>query len=350
MNQRSEEKGLSRGALSETALITALNRLFGPAPPEVLLGIGDDCAAIRLDEDRCLLLTVDTLVEGVHFDLSYTPLQKLGFKALAVNLSDIAAMGGEPRYALLSLGWPPSRDRAGALVLAEGLARAAREYGVSLIGGDTVASPGGLSLTVTLTGEVAAARMLRRSGAQAGDLVYVTGPLGEAAAGLEVLRRGLQLAPEAQRALTEAFLTPRPQLKAGRLLAATGLATALIDLSDGVATDLFHICQASSVGAVIEAGLVPVSPHLAAAAPALGLDPLSLALSGGEDYQLLFTSPREAAPALKQAFSQAGLPPPRALGEIQAGQKVLLARGLEKIDISGQGYDHFRLAFEPEDT
>jgi thiamine-monophosphate kinase len=259
-------------------------------------------------------------------------------------------MGGEPRYALLSLGWPPQRDRAGALVLAEGLARAAREYGVSLIGGDTVASPGGLSLTVTLTGEVAAARMLRRSGAKAGDLVYVTGPLGEAAAGLEVLKRGLKLPPEAARALTEAHLTPRPQLEAGRLLAATGLATALIDLSDGVATDLFHICQASSVGAVIEAAMVPVSPHLAAAAPGLGLDPLNLALTGGEDYQLLFTSPPEAAPALKRAFSRAGLAPPRALGAIQAGQRVLLAGAREKIDISGQGYDHFRLDFEPEDT
>jgi thiamine-monophosphate kinase len=350
MNNRREETGLSRGALTETALITALSRLFGAAPPEVLLGIGDDCAAIRLNEDRCLLLTVDTLVEGVHFDLSYTPLKQLGFKALAVNLSDIAAMGGEPRYALLSLGWPPQRDRAGALVLAEGLAMAAREYGAAIIGGDTVASPQGLSLTVTLTGEVSAARMLRRSGAKVGDLVYVTGPLGEAAAGLEVLRRGLQLAPEAQRVLTEAFLTPRPQLKAGRLLAAAGLATALIDLSDGVATDLFHICRASSVGAVIEAAMVPVSTHLAAAARALGLEPLKLALSGGEDYQLLFTSPREAAPALERAFSRAGLPLPRALGEIQAGRQVLLATGREKIDISGQGYDHFRLAFEPEDT
>jgi thiamine-monophosphate kinase len=350
MTKRREETGLPGGDLSETALITALSRLFGPAPPEVLVGIGDDCAALRLNEDRCLLLTVDTLVEGVHFDLSFTPLQKLGFKALAVNLSDIAAMGGKPRYALLSLGWPPQRDRAGALELAQGLAQAARKYGVSLIGGDTVASPAGLSLTVTLTGEVAAARMLRRSGARVGDLVYVTGPLGEAAAGLEVLRRGLKLAPAAQRALTEAHLTPQPRLKAGQLLAAAGLATALIDLSDGVATDLFHICQASGVGAVIEAARVPVSPHLMAAAPVLGLDPLQLALSGGEDYQLLFTSPRQAAPALTQAFSRAGLAPPRALGEIVAGDKVFLIKAREKIDISGRGYDHFRLAFGPQDT
>src|SRR4030042_69082 len=124
---KSKTQALSR----EAALIAALHERFGPAPPEVILGIGDDCAAISLDGSDYLLWTMDTLVEGVHFDLSYTPLEKLGWKALAVNLSDIAAMGGEPRYALLSLGWPPRRDRSGALTLADGLARGAREDGVA---------------------------------------------------------------------------------------------------------------------------------------------------------------------------------------------------------------------------
>ncbi len=329
--------------LTETALIQALNRQFGPPPPGVVLGIGDDCAAIDLGGPEYLLWTVDTLVEGVHFDLSFTPLEKLGFKAMAVNLSDIAAMGGEPRHALLSLGWPPHRDRNGALTLAAGLARAAREYGAAVIGGDTVASPGGLTVTVTLTGAVPGTQMVRRAGARPGDLVYVTGTLGDAAAGLEILKRGLDLEARLKEALIEAHLAPRPQLRAGRLLAAEGLATAMIDLSDGVATDLHHLCQAGSVGARLEAAAVPLSAGLAAAAPRLGLDPLRLALMGGEDYQLLFTSPPAAAAALNRAFSRAGLAPPRALGEIVAGRRVLLVTETGEMDISGQGYDHFRL-------
>ncbi|MFH1596068.1 MAG: thiamine-phosphate kinase [Pseudomonadota bacterium] len=295
---KSKTQALSR----EAALIAALHERFGPAPPEVILGIGDDCAAISLDGSDYLLWTMDTLVEGVHFDLSYTPLEKLGWKALAVNLSDIAAMGGEPRYALLSLGWPPRRDRAGALTLADGLARAAREYGVAVIGGDTVASPGGLAVTLTLTGVVDAAQMLRRAGAQAGDLVYVTGTLGEAAAGLEILKRGVEMDQELKEALIEAHLAPRPQLQAGRVLARQGLATALIDLSDGVATDLSHLCRASGVGARIRGAAVPISAGLAAAASLLGRDPLQLALTGGEDYQLLFTCPPALAASCPGLF------------------------------------------------
>ena len=147
---------------SEWDLIKALSREFGPAPPGVILGIGDDCAAIEIPGPDYLLWTVDTLVEGVHFDLAYTSLEQLGWKSLTVNLSDIAAMGGEPGAALLSLGWPPDRDRRGALAFAAGLAQAAREYGVAVIGGDTVSSPQGLIVTVTLTGRVPATQMLRR--------------------------------------------------------------------------------------------------------------------------------------------------------------------------------------------
>jgi len=349
MSTENDQRNSGDRAWSERALIGALNRRFGPPPPGVILGIGDDCAALALEGPDYLLWTVDTLVEGVHFDLAFTSLEQLGWKALAVNLSDIAAMGGEPRYALLSLGWPPRRDRSQALSLADGLARAAREFGAAIIGGDTVASPVGLTLTVTLTGVVPAGQMVRRSGARPGDLVYVTGVLGEAAAGLEVLKRGLALDRDLREALVEAHLAPRPQLKAGRLLAREGLATAMIDVSDGVATDLSHLCQASSVGARIEAAAVPVSPRLKAAAPRLGLDPLRLALTGGEDYQLLFTSPPQAAPSLALAFSRAGLAPPRALGEITAAPGVLLVTAAGEQDISWQGYDHFRLDPAPEE-
>jgi thiamine-monophosphate kinase len=331
----------------ETALILALSRRFGPPPPEVVLGIGDDCAAITLEGGCCLLWTVDTLVEGVHFDFSYTPPVQLGWKALAVNLSDIAAMGGEARYALLSLAWPKGRDRAQALELGEGMAQAAREYGVAVIGGDIVAAPE-VAVTVTVAGLAPGFRMLRRAGARAGDRIYVTGPLGESAAGLEALRRGVPLEAGLQAALAEAHLKPRPQLAAGRLLAEQGLATSAIDLSDGVATDLGHVCRESGMGARIPADLVPVSLRVKAAGPALGRDPLDLALKGGEDYQLLFTTPPEKGGALRAAFAGAGLPEPLPLGEVVPGEGVILITPQGEEDITGQGFDHFRVDVRKE--
>jgi thiamine-monophosphate kinase len=167
--------------------------------------------------------------------------------------------------------------------------------------------------------------------------------LGEAAAGLEILRRGLDLPPDLQEALTEAHLRPRPLLRAGRLLAQEGLATALIDTSDGIATDLYHICQASGVGARISETQVPVSPRVTAAAPRLGRDPLDLALTGGEDYLLLFTATPEMAARLPEAFARAGLAAPLPLGRIVAGDRVFLSTAAGEVDISGRGYDHFRL-------
>ena len=337
------------GPLSETALITALAREFGPAPSQVIVGIGDDCAAVALGGADYLLWTVDTLLEGVHFNLAYTSLFQLGWKSLAVNLSDIAAMGGVPQQALLSLGWPPDRDRRLALSFAAGLAQAAREYGAPVIGGDTVASPHGLAVTVTLMGLVPASQMLRREGARVGDLIFVTGPLGEAAAGLEILRQGLDLAPDLQRPLVEAHLLPRPHLAAGRVLAKEGLATALIDTSDGVATDLYHICQASGVGALLPASSVPISSRVQAAAPHLGRTPLSLALTGGEDYLLLFTSSPEMAGRLPRSFAEAGLPAPLALGRIVPGDRVILETSSGDVDISGKGYNHFALDLKGKD-
>ena len=333
---------------SEWDLIAALSREFGPAPAGVILSIGDDCAAIEIPGPDYLLWTVDTLVEGVHFDLAYTTLPQLGWKSLAVNLSDIAAMGGDPGSALLSLGWPKGRDRREAQAFAAGLAQAAREYGLAVIGGDTVASPGGLIVTVTLTGRVPAREMLRRAGAAVGDLIFVTGPLGEAAAGLKILRQGLELPQELHVPLTEAQLRPRPHLRAGRLLARKGLATALIDTSDGIATDLYHICRASGVGARIPAAAVPVSPRVTAAAPHLGCDPLDLALFGGEDYLLLFTAKPAAAMRLPESFTRAGLAAPLPLGRIVAGDRVVLATSAGEMDISGQGYDHFRLDLQDD--
>ncbi len=325
----------------ERGLIAKLSQIFGKPSGEVVCGIGDDTAVIAPDKDYYLLWTIDSLSEGVHFDLSYTPLKQLGRKALAVNLSDIAAMGGEPRYALLALGWPPERDLVGALELAWGMQEMAEEYGAALIGGDTVSSPGGLTMSLTVLGRVRPAALLRRDQAQVGDLIYVTGPLGQAASGLETLRRGLAL-PEATKApLLQAFLDPQPQVAAGRLLAQHHLATALIDLSDGVASDLYQICLLSKVGAIVEAAQVPVPPPVIEVAAQIGKEPLDLALKGGEDYHLLFTAAPDRELEIQSCFRQADLPAPTCIGEIITGAGVRLRLQEKEEDISGAGFDHF---------
>jgi thiamine-monophosphate kinase len=252
-------------------------------------------------------------------------------------------MGGVARYALLSLGWPPDRDLAGALEFGEGLADCARDSGVAVIGGDTVSSPQGLAIALTVLGRVPKREMLRRSGARVGDLVYVTGPLGEAAAGLEILRRDLQLDPTLTEPLIRAHLDPQPQSAAGRLLAREGLATSCIDLSDGVATDLMHICRRSQVGAKLTSEELPIPPGVRAVARMVEKDPVELALQGGEDYQLLFTCSPAQATHLPAAFAQAGLKVPSRIGEITPGKEVFLITAEKEKIISGGGYDHFRL-------
>ncbi len=325
----------------ERRLITALSRIFGPPPPRVLCGIGDDTAILAVEPEQELLWTIDALIEGVHFDLRYTPLRSLGWKSLAVNLSDIAAMGGEPQYALLALGWPPTRDLDQALELAQGMQDAAEEYGVTVIGGDTVAAPAGLTLSLTVIGQVRPGLALRRDGAQVGDEIYVTGPLGLAAAGLEVLRGGVELPKDRQDTVTAAFLRPRPQIAAGRLLAGQRLATAAIDLSDGVASDLEQVCLRSGVGAVLTMASLPIPQPVQEVASCLGLDPQDLALKGGEDYQLLFTVNPGKRAVLHLAFARAGLPAPTGIGSIVAGAGIRLRGAKGEQEIAGTGFDHF---------
>lgn len=325
----------------ERELIVRLAEIFGPPPAGVICGIGDDAAGLAPEAGYTLLWTIDSLIEGVHFDLRYTPLRLLGRKALAVNLSDVAAMGGEPQYALLSLGWPPERSLTLALELAQGMQELAGECGVAVIGGDTVAAPEGLTLSLTVLGRVKPQELLRRDQARVGDMIYVTGPLGQAAAGLEMLRHGLELPETLQQPLRQAFLDPRPELVAGRLLAEHHLASSLIDLSDGLASDLYQICRLSRVGAVVEAASVPVPPAVRQVAEMIGKNPLDLALQGGEDYLLLFTTPPEKQSHLHQCFARAGLAKPCCLGNIVSGTAVTLRTATAEIDISGQGFDHF---------
>lgn len=328
----------------ERELIEELRRLFGPPPPEVILGIGDDCAVLPGRPGEYLLWTSDTLVERVHFDLRYTSWRQLGGKALAVNLSDIAAMGGEPWMALLSLGWNPAHPLEMALELAAGIQELASRYQMAVIGGDTVRSPGPVIINITVLGRVPQNELCRRDGARPGDRVYVTGPLGLAAAGLAAFQAQLTLPEEILAPLQAALLAPQPQLTAGRLLARNRWATAMIDLSDGVAADLSQICRASRVGAFVFEEQVPIPPAVTLAAARLKRRPLDLALQGGEDYQLLFTAdPRDEA-AMATAFTAAGLPQPCAIGVIVPGSGVRLRGAAGEEDLTGGGFDHFAAA------
>jgi thiamine-monophosphate kinase len=272
-----------------------------PEPPAGQVGVGDDAAVL----DGGLLLCTDVLTEGVHFDLRWSTPADVGWKALAVNLSDVAAMGGTPRAAVCAVVLAAGR-KGEADDLVAGLMAAAAELGCPLVGGDTVVGSA-LTVTVTVVGDSPEGGAVLRRGASPGDSIFVTGPLGGSRAALGALRRGDVANPVALARLQR----PVPRLVEGRTAAASG-ASAMIDLSDGLSSDLAHICRASGVGARLEASAVPVGPGAA----------VDDALSGGDDYELCFTAPDPIRVA--EAFSAAGLHLPAPIGSITAGDEVLL--------------------------
>jgi thiamine-monophosphate kinase len=281
----------------------ALVRLFGDARhgtstgrgKGMIVGPGDDAAVVRPPRGSRLLLTTDLLAEGVHFRRAWASPADLGWKLAAVNVSDIAAMGGRPLWALLSLALPPDLEAGFATGLRRGLRAAAHRFDFVIAGGDTCASGGGIFLSLTLVG-AAGARVLGRDGAARGDLIWVTGHLGASALGLAALERsGACSRPAPLRTCIRRHLRPEPRLAFGAALARTGLATAAMDVSDGLSRDLARLCASSGVGAEVSALAVPVLPATVRAARVLGRDPLEAALHGGEEYELLFSAnPREA--------------------------------------------------------
>jgi len=315
-----------------------LRRLRGrvPADPRVLLGLGDDCAALALPGTT--LLTTDALIENVHFRRAWTSFATLGEKAFAVNASDIAAMGGEPTFALLSLGVPQDCEVEELDAFFDGFVRAAGACGAALIGGNMSAAPC-LMLSVTLLGR-APHGVVTRAGARVGDDLYVTGTLGDAALGLRLLQEGRDDAEA--RAVQARFLCPSARLSVGREVAARGMATAMIDVSDGLLQDLGHLCEESKVGAVIDAPVLPLS---AGYRSLLGNRNWSLALTGGEDYELLFSAAGEHRGAVDALAQSAGCAITR-VGRIVAQTEGLAVHGPEGTVLAPThaGYDHFRQA------
>ncbi len=267
-----------------------------PAWQNLVIGIGDDAAAWRSDTS-IHLVTVDSFIQDVHFSLDITPWQEAGWKALAVNLSDIAAMGGMPRYAVVSLALPDDTEVNDVTALYQGMTKLAQEFGVAIVGGDTSRAPQ-VALNITVLGSTPnkSGSMLTRSGAKLGDRIAVTGYLGAASAGLEMLSSKLRFDDEASAHLKQAFLHPHPRISEGKLLLEQGVRAA-IDISDGLVSDLGHICQASQLGARLKVDSVPVDP---AVRTRFGNRALELALAGGEDYELLFTASAEVIDKIRK--------------------------------------------------
>lgn len=320
--------------LGEFGLIDLLTQRL-PQDDSVVLGIGDDCAVTRPTRKRLQsLFSCDAFIEDVHFRRAWASPEDIGWKAAASALSDIAAMGGVAKYMLITLACPVDTETSYLEHLYEGIRKAAESEGVSVIGGDTTASPCGIILSVTVVG-VAVHEPVYRSGARPGDLVAVTGHPGGAALGLHALEHGVADAPEV---LVQAHLRPRPKMMEGVLLGALGGVTAMIDVSDGLVQDLGHIAERSGVSIDISPGKLPLTREQEAYAAGTGLSALEAALSGGEDYELAFTvSPGRATDVLRQFHEQFVLPV-SVIGKVK--------EGLPCVTLDGQpcrlgGYDHF---------
>ncbi len=302
----------------------------------LLIGIGDDAAAWQGDAS-IQLATVDTLVQDVHFSFDTASWGDIGWRAMAANLSDIAAMGGMPGYALVSLALPQAAEVEDVTALYRGMIELAQKYGVAIIGGDISGAPL-VAITITILGNITNRDkcVLTRSAAKAGEQVAVTGYLGASAAGLEMLSEKLRFDAEATDCFRRAFLTPCPRIAEGQLLVGQGVKAA-IDVSDGLVSDLRQICRASQVGARVEVDRVPVQPLVKTN---FGDKALEMALSGGEDYELLFTGSAEVVEKVQKAASC----PVTMIGEITAdevGKLTLIDEKGNPLELSKTGWEHF---------
>jgi thiamine-monophosphate kinase len=331
----------SEGQLVERTGRAIPSRSGGRVGGALRLGIGDDAAVVSTTVRTEWVVTCDQFLEGVHFLAGTHPPDSVGYKALARATSDVAAMGGTPRFFLMTIALPPTRTGAWFDGFLRGMGRAARELGLRLAGGDTTRSAR-VSISITVLGEIGSGRAIRRAGARVRDIIYVSGRLGAAQLGLELIRSKLARSPQFRR-LLRPHLYPRIRLELGAWLARERVASAMMDISDGLSTDLARLCRASGVGARVWASRVPRVAIPAAVSKRLQgsrLDPLQMALHGGDDYELLFTFAPRHAKRLRRA---PGFRELRAIGEITREKQIFLVGedGAAKILKPG-GWDPFR--------
>ena len=342
------EKRSEISQLGEFGIIDRISKPFSPQRKTTVRGIGDDAAVIDGGADY-ILLSTDMLTEGVHFDLSYVPLQHLGYKAVAVNVSDIAAMNGRPEQVVISLGLSNRFSVEAIDALYQGIHSACKNYQVDLVGGDTTASASGLVIAVAVLGRAGKDRVSYRSGAKENDIICVTGDLGAAYVGLQVLEREKQVFlanPEMKPELEKYEYAVGKQLKPEarmdiiyELAELNVVPTAMIDISDGLASELLHISKCSGVGVKIFEDKVPIDSQVyETAAIELKIDPLTCALNGGEDYELLFTIRQADFEKIKNH------PDIHIIGHVhgQPAQNLLITKQGSGIPLRAQGWDHFR--------
>jgi thiamine-monophosphate kinase len=328
---------------TEDQLVAAIRRVLSGDAPGVVISVGDDAAVVEGGRHQ-QVLTTDMLVEGVHFEMETTSAHDLGFKAVVVNVSDVAAMGGSPRYGLASVGVSTAVEAPWVMELYGGMREAADEYAMALVGGDTNRAER-VVLSVTVVGEVAAGRAVTRGGARPGDRLVVTGSLGKAAGGLRLAQEQPEevmeiLGTEWARTLVQALERPVARVGEGQALARAG-ATAMMDLSDGLALDLSRLCRESEVGAVVREKEVPVAVELRELARVQSLDPLDLALYGGEDYELLATMPPGSVEGARDSIGERFGTPVTEIGEITEGSMVLEMPDGSSRPLEPKGWDHF---------
>lgn len=344
-------------------------KLIQPKEKESIIGIGDDCAVLQGTQGNYLLVTTDMLIEDVHFSRLYSSFQQIGQKALIVNISDIAAMGGKPKFAFISLALPPSLSLEDFDELSQGITEIAEKYSISIVGGDTNAGPdylnssskdeplkrqySGLVINITLLGEIQPKNIITRRSACQGDLIILTGHVGDSAAGLDLLnfiknssanKSTVDFKKNIYQQAIKRHQVPIIRLAESQIISQNHLATAMIDVSDGVAGDLRHICQQSEVGAVLWCEHIPISKAVQDIARLFHKPPLSYGLSGGEDYELLFTCPPDRIDEAKRLIKQGTGTPMSIIGEITQKEK-----GVRLIDFQGHsilapesGFDHFQ--------
>jgi thiamine-monophosphate kinase len=331
------------GGIGEFSLIASIRRrMEGRYPPEVARGIGDDCAVLQPQGHMEWVITTDTQVEDVHFRRAWLTPYQIGWRSMAVNLSDIAAMGAQPFGALAALAMPTATEAEFFDQLLDGLCDLGLRFNCPLIGGNLARDPTHLSLTLTVLGHVPLGASVLRGGARPGDEIWVSGQLGGSAVGLRTLLHTLPLADAVCTALRQRYTQPQPRVREAIFLRASGCLTSMIDLSDGLAGDLGHLCEESGVGARIVAEALPLQAGVREVAAALGEDPIELALRGGEDFELCYTAlPGAVTPLVDEFRAQFGIDltrvgimtSERALHLVQAdGSQTLLFP---------QAFDHF---------
>ena len=332
---------LTTGDAGEHSLIDRIRERAGAARPDVTLGIGDDAAVLETVRGRHDVLTTDSLVEGIHFRLDWTPARALGRKAVLVNLSDLAAMGATPRAILLSLCLPPGLPLDDFDALIDGVTAETSAAKCSLVGGNITASPGPLVINVTAVGSAHPRRVLHRSGGRPGDELYVTGAIGAAAAGLEIL----QAIPAAERtggytaACVERYQVPPNRVACGRAVAGDRAASACMDLSDGLADAIRQLARGSRTGASVVANAIPVDDAARTWWASAGADAIKKAVTGGEDYELLFAVPPKRRSAFARAMAKAGSTAITKVGLLTAAMECVITHGESAADLPN-GFQH----------